>query len=114
MSKRTDMFARIADAMPEDVEVQEWVAKELERAGRSAAKTQERMDMALRVIKGHVVEPVSAKDFAHEVNLQFGAAHNWNTRTAAYYLRQLVLNGIAEEVPYEGKKTGPKMYIYVG
>ena len=114
MSKRTEMFARIAAAMPEDVEVQEWVAKELERAGRSAAKTQERLDMALRVIKGHVVEPVFAKDFAHEVNLQFGAAHNWNTRTAAYYLRQLVLNGVAEEVPYEGKKTGPKMYIYVG
>ena len=114
MSKRTDMLNRIASAMPEDVEVQEWIAKELERAGRSAAKTQERLDMALRVIKGHVMEPVSAKDFAHEVNLQFGVAHNWNTRTAAYYLRQLVLNGVAEEVPYEGKKTGPKMYIYVG
>ena len=32
MSKRTEMFARIAAAMPEDAEVQEWVAKELERA----------------------------------------------------------------------------------
>ena len=114
MSKRTEMFARIAAAMPEDAEVQEWIAKELERAGRSAAKTQERLDMALQIIKGHAVEAVCAKDFAHEVNLAFGASQNWNTRTAAYYLRQLVLKGVAEEVPYEDKKIGPKMYIYVG
>ena len=114
MSKRTEMFARIAAAMPEDAEVQEWVAKELERAGKSSAKTAERLDMALHVIKGHAVEPVCAKDFAREVNLQFGMEHNWNTRTAGYYLRQLVLSGVAEEVPYEDKKSGPKMYIYVG
>ena len=114
MSKRTEMFARIAAAMPEDAEVQEWVAKELERAGKSSSKTAERLDMALRAIKGHAVEPVCAKEFAREVNLQFGMEHNWNTRTAGYYLRQLVLNGVAEEVPYEDKKTGPKMYIYVG
>ena len=114
MSKRTEMFARIAAAMPEDVEVQEWMAKELERAGRSAAKTQERLDMALQVIKGHAVKAVCAKDFAHEINLAFGTAQNWNTRTAAYYLRQLVLKGMVEEVPYEEKKTGPKMYLYVG
>lgn len=114
MSKRTEMFKRIAKTMPNDVEVQEWVAKELERAGRSAAKTQERLDMALRVIKGHATNPVSAKDFAHEVNLQFGAGQGWNTRTAAYYLRQLVIKGVAEEMQYEEKKSGPKRYIYVG
>lgn len=116
MSKRTEMFARIAAAMPEDAEVQEWVAKELERAGKSSAKTAERLDMAIEVLKRHVSEDeaVSAKEFAHEVNLAFGANQNWNTRTAAYYLRQLVLNGVAEEVPYEDKKVGPKMYIYIG
>ena len=114
MSKRTEMFARIAVAMPEDVEVQEWVAKELERAGKSSAKTAERLDMALHAIKRHAVEPVCAKEFAREVNLQFGMEHNWNSRTAGYYLRQLVLKGVVEEVPYEGKKTGPKMYVYVG
>lgn len=114
MSKRTEMFARIAAAMHDDVEVQEWVAKELERAGKSSAKTAERLDMAIEVLKRHVAdgEAVSAKEFAREVNLQFGVDQNWNTRTAGYYLRQLVLNGVAEEVPYKDKKSGPKMYIY--
>ena len=67
MSKRTEMFARIAATMPEDAEVQEWVAKELERANKSAAKTAERLDMAIEVLKRHVSEDeaVSAKEFAH-------------------------------------------------
>ena len=113
MSKRTEMFARIAAAMPEDAEVQEWVAKELERAGKSSAKTAERLDMAIEVLKRHVTdgEAVSAKEFAHEVNALF-PGENWNTHTASYHLRQLVSKGEAEEVPNEYKKSGPKRYIY--
>ena len=114
MSKRTEMFARIAAAMPEDAEVQEWVTKELERANRSAAKTAERFDMAIEVLKRHVVEDeaISAKEFAHEVNRLF-PGQNWNTRTASYYLRMLVERHIADMVHTE-QKSAPKMYIYFG
>ena len=96
MSKRTEMFARIAAAMPEDAEVQEWVAKELERAGKSSAHVSED-------------EAVSAKEFAHEVNALF-PGQNWNTRTASYYLRLMVERKLAEVVP--GEKSSPKMYVW--
>jgi len=111
MSKRTEMFARIAAAMPEDAEVQEWVAKELERAGKSSAKTAERLDMAIKVLKRHVYdgEAVSAKEFAHEVNALF-PGQNWNTRTASYYLRLMVERKLAEVV--SGEKSSPKMYFW--
>lgn len=112
MSKRTEMFARIAAAMPEDAEVQEWVAKELERAGKSAAKTQERYDMASCIIRMYDTNPVCAKDFAHEINITYDPDDRWSTHTASYYLRQLVSKGEAEEVPNEDKKSGPKMYRY--
>ena len=113
MSKRTDMIARIIAAMPDDVEVQEWAAKELERINKSAAKTAERFDMAVEVLKRHVVEDeaVSAKEFAHEVNRLF-PGQNWNTRTASYYLRMLVEHNIADIVPTE-QKSAPKMYIWM-
>lgn len=111
MSKRTEMFARIAAAMPEDAEVQEWVAKELERAGKSSAKTAERLDMAIEALKRHVAdgEAVSAKEFAHEVNALF-PGENWNTRTASYYLRLMVERKLAEVVSNE--KSSPKMYFW--
>lgn len=111
MSKRTEMFARIAAAMPEDAEVQEWVAKELERAGKSSAKTAERLDMAIEVLKRHVAdgEAVSAKEFAHEVNALFHG-QNWNTRTASYYLRLMVERKLAKVV--SGEKSSPKMYFW--
>ena len=111
MSKRTEMFARIAAAMPEDAEVQEWVAKELERAGKSSAKTTERLDMAIEVLKRHTSEndAVSAKEFAHEVNALF-PGQNWNTRTASYYLRLMVERKLAEVVSNE--KSSPKMYFW--
>lgn len=111
MSKRTEMFARIAAAMPEDAEVQEWVAKELERAGKSSAKTAERLDMAIEVLKRHISEndAVSAKEFAHEVNALF-PGENWNTRTASYYLRLMVERKLAEVV--SGEKSSPKMYFW--
>ena len=107
MSKRTEMFARIAAAMPEDAEVQEWVAKELERAGKSSAKTAE----AIEVLKRHVAdgEAVSAKEFAREVNALF-PGQNWNTRTASYYLRLMVERKLAEVV--SGEKSSPKMYFW--
>ena len=111
MSKRTEMFARIAAAMPEDAEVQEWVAKELERAEKSSAKTAERLDMAIEVLKRHVAEDeaVSAKELAHEVNALF-PGQNWNTRTASYYLRLMVERKLAEVV--SGGKSSPKMYMW--
>ena len=111
MSKRTEMFARIAAAMPEDVEVQEWVVKELERAGKSSAKTAERLDMAIEVLKRHISEDeaVSAKEFAYEVNALF-PGQNWNTRTASYYLRLMVERKLAEVV--SGEKSSPKMYVW--
>ena len=111
MSKRTEMFARIAAAMPEDAEVQEWVAKELERAGKSSAKTAERLDMAIEVLKNHISEndAISAKEFAHEVNALF-PGQNWNTRTASYYLRLMVERRLAEVV--SSAKSAPKMYVW--
>lgn len=112
MSKRTKMFARIAAAMPEDAEVQEWVAKELERAGKSAAKTQERYDMASCTIRMYATNPVSAKEFANDINITYDPDDRWSTHTASYYLRQLVSKGEAEEVPNEDKKSGPKRYKY--
>jgi len=113
MSKRTEMFARIAAAMPDDAEVQEWCSRELDRAGKSAAKTQERYDMASCSIRQHdATNPVCAKEFADEINRVYDPDNKWSTHTASYYLRQLVSKGEAEEVPNEGKKSGPKMYIY--
>lgn len=111
MSKRTEMFVRIAAAMPEDAEVQEWVAKELERAGKSSAKTAERLDMAIEALKHHVAdgEAVSAKEFAHEVNALF-PGESWNTRTASYYLRLMVERKLAEVV--SGEESSPKMYFW--
>ena len=111
MSKRTEMFTRIAAAMPKDAEVQEWVAKELERAGKSSAKTAERLDMAIEVLKRHVSEneAVSAKEFAHEVNDVF-PGQNWNTRTASYYLRLMVERKLAKVML--GEKSSPKMYFW--
>ena len=111
MSKRTEMLNRIADAMPEDAEVQEWVAKELERAGRSAVKTQKRLDMAIEALKRHISEDeaICAKEFAHEVNRLF-PGQNWNTRTASYYLRLMVERKLAEVV--SGEKSSPKLYFW--
>lgn len=112
MSKRTNMICRIMDAMPDDAEVQEWCSRELDRAGKSAAKTQERYDMASCTIRRHAINPVCAKEFADEINITYDPDRKWSTHTASYYLRQLVSKGEAEEVPNEGKKSGPKMYIY--
>lgn len=113
MSKRTNMICRIMDAMPDDAEVQEWCSRELDRAGKSAAKTQERYDMASCSIRVHdATNPVCAKEFADEINRVYDPDDRWSTHTASYYLRQLVSKGEAEEVPNEGKKSGPKMYIY--
>ena len=112
MSKRTNMICRIMDAMPDDAEVQEWCSRELDRAGKSAAKTQERYDMASCSIRMHAANPVCAKEFADEINLVYDPDRKWSTHTASYYLRQLVSKGEAEEVPNEDKKSGPKMYIY--
>ena len=113
MSKRTNMICRIMDAMPDDAEVQEWCSRELDRAGKSAAKTQERYDMASCSIRVHdATNPVCAKEFADEINRVYDPDSKWSTHTASYYLRQLVSKGEAEEVPNEGKKSGPKMYIY--
>lgn len=113
MSKRTNMIRRIMDAMPDDAEVQEWCSRELDRAGKSAAKTQERYDMASCSIRQHdATNPVCAKEFADEINRVYDPDDKWSTHTASYYLRQLVSKGEAEEVPNEGKKSGPKMYIY--
>lgn len=114
MSKRTEMFKRIMDAMPEDAEVQEYCAKEIERAGRSASKTAKRLNAAIEAIKMCAMEPVCAKDFAAKVNSVYDDERPWTTRTASYYLRQMVLRNIVEEVEYEDDKKGPKMYAYVG
>lgn len=109
MSKRTNMICRIMDAMPDDAEVQEWCSRELDRAGKSAAKTQERYDMASCSIRMHdATNPVCAKEFADEINITYDPDDRWSARTASYYLRQLVSKGEAEEV----SKSGPKMYIY--
>lgn len=109
MSKRTNMIRRIMDAMPDDAEVQEWCSRELDRAGKSAAKTQERYDMASCSIRMHdATNPVCAKEFADEINRVYDPDDKWSTHTASYYLRQLVSKGEAEEV----SKSGPKMYIY--
>ena len=112
MSKRTNMICRIMNAMPDDAEVQEWCSRELDRAGKSAAKTQERYDMASCSIRMHDTNPVCAKEFADEINRVYDPDDRWSTHTASYYLRQLVSKGEAEEVPNEDKKSGPKRYIY--
>ena len=112
MSKRTNMICRIMDAMPDDAEVQEWCSRELDRAGKSAAKTQERYDMASCTIRMYDTNPVCAKEFADEINTTYDPDDRWTTHTASYYLRQLVSKGEAEEVPNEDKKSGPKMYKY--
>ena len=112
MSTRADMFKRIADAMPQDAEVQEYCAKMLANASKSFEKTAVRLEIARTAIKNFAANAVTAKEFAQFVNTNCNPDQDWNTRTATYYLRQLVLNGVAEEVPYKDKKTGPKMYIY--
>lgn len=112
MSKRTNMIRRIMDAMPDDAEVQEWCSRELDRAGKSAAKTQERYEMASCSIRQHDTNPVSAKEFADEINRVYDPDDKWSTQTASYYLRKLVSKGEAEEVSNDDKKSGPKMYKY--
>ena len=113
MSKRSEMMQRIMDAMPNDAEVQAFCAREIERAGRSAAKTAERLDMAIIVLKNHTdpeCDAICAKDFAHEVNSYF-PGESWNTRTASYYLRMMVDRKLADVVPTSGKSS-PKHYIW--
>lgn len=112
MSARTDMFKRIANAMPQDAEVQEYCAKMLENASKSSVKTKQRFELALTAIKNFAVEPVCAKEFAHFVNSNCNPDQNWNTRTASFYLRELVKNSYAECVEREDGKSGPKQYIY--
>lgn len=113
MSKRTDMFKRIMAAMPEDSEVQTWCAAQIEHAGKSAQKTSERLNMAREVIADHVGEDNAtySKEFASEVNARF-PGEQWNVRTASYYLRQLVSEGVAQEVSLAAKGA-PKMYMAV-
>lgn len=112
MSARTDMFKRIADAMPQDAEVQEYCAKMLANASKSSEKTAARLEIARTAIKNFAVNPVTAKEFAHFVNSNCNPDQNWNTRTASFYLRELVKNGYAEHVEREDGKSGPKQYIY--
>lgn len=112
MSVRTDMFKRIADAMPQDAEVQEYCAKMLANASKSSEKTAARLEIARTAIKNFADNAVTAKEFAQFINTNCNLDQDWNTRTAGYYLHQLVLKGVVEEVAYEDKKTGPKMYVY--
>lgn len=112
MSARTDMFKRIADAMPEDAEVQEYCTKMLASASKSSEKTTARLEIARTAIKNFVVNPVTAKEFAQFVNTNCNSGQNWNTRTASFYLRKLVEEKCAEYVEREDGKSGPKQYIY--
>lgn len=114
MSTRTDMFKRIAMAMPQDAEVQEYCHKMLASASKSSEKTAVRLEIARTAIKNFVVNPVTAKEFAQFINTNCNPDRSWNTRTASFYLRKLVEEQCAEYVEREDGKSGPKQYIYVG
>ena len=114
MSTRTDMFKRIADAMPQDAEVQEYCAKMLANASKSSEKTAARLEIARTAIKNFAVNPVTAKEFAQFINTNCNPGQSWNTRTASFYLRKLVEEKYAEHVEREDGKSGPKQYIYIG
>ena len=113
ISTRSRMYARIMDAMPDDKEVQEFCAKEIERNDKVAKKTADKLEMALETIKGHAAVAVGTKDFAREVNLKFNPETRWGARTASYYLRKLVEQGRVEEIVPE-KKSESKKYLYIG
>lgn len=113
LSNRSRIYIRIMEAMPDDREVQELCAKEIERNEKVAQKSANKLDMALETIKGHAAEAVGSKDFAREVNLKFNPETRWGARTASYYLRKLVEQGHAEEVVPE-KKGESKKYLYIG
>lgn len=113
VSTKTRLYMRIMEAMYDDAEVVAMCQAEIDRAKKSAEKTADRLATALSVIKFFTdpEKPVCAKDFARKVNQSCG--ENWNTRTASYYLRELVKQGVVEEVEVEAK-SAPKHYVYVG
>lgn len=112
MSTRTRLYMRIIEKMADDAEVVAMCEKEIARAAKSAEKTADKYAKALSVMKGHAVEPVCARDLAHEIQLKYGTDERWTTQGASYYLRRMVKEGIVEEAAVEDSKV--KHYIYAG
>lgn len=110
MSKRTDMIHRIVAAMPDDAEVQVWGTRELERAGKSAARTRERASIAEDTLMCEV-HPVTAKQLAEKINKRYPKQDTWNPRTASYYLSALVKQGKAVYTVSTEKKCREYEYV---
>ena len=106
---RSRMLVRIMEAMPDDVEVQEWCAMAIAREKARSEKSERKMNAALTVFTVKVEDSVSAREFAELVNESGLVEEVWTTRSASYYLRRMVETGVA--VPVEGAKGEPKRYV---
>lgn len=115
VSTKSRMYARIMEAMPQDAEVQEYCKRHIDKIQAGQDKTKTRLDMAMNIAMRYddVDNPVCAKVVASKVNTDYGLAGDdrWTTRTASYYLNQLVKDG-KMEVAEEPKS--PKSYYYIG
>lgn len=115
VSTKSRMYARIMEAMPQDEEVQEYCKRHIDKIQAGQDKTKMRLDMAMNIAMRYddVDNPVCAKVVASKVNTDYGLAgdNRWTTRTASYYLNQLVKDG-KMEVAEEPKS--PKSYYYIG
>lgn len=119
---RTDMFNRIAEALPEDAEVQEFCTKQL--AGTK--KSQEKADIieaAVLEILGKLGPSTSTEvaRFAAQNGYPLAPGQNgWSSNSVGYYARKLVDGGkLTAEKPVVGvnskgkEKTGPKVFSLV-
>ena len=123
MTKK-EMFAKIAEALSEDVEVVEFCNKEIaaldkknEKARERAAKKKAQVDEMKEAIKDTLTSEFrTAADIAEEI-----IAAGWTEATAGkviYRLNALAKEGIAEktDMPFEtseGKKSVRKAYKLV-
>lgn len=114
---QSDIYRRIAAAMPSDEEVQALCRKYIERADKSSANRTAKMDAVRRAL-GQVMgttetesQGVSAKEVAAWMNengyaTQLCDKGQWSPQGAGYYLRALVKEGTVTEID-----GSPKTYV---
>lgn len=113
-STRRQVYVRIMEAMPEDVEVQDMCRKQIDQIDKQAAKTADKYQFVRERAAMLGADGMSARDFARKLN-ESGASvagYRFATQGASYYLRKMVEEGVVEEMPAE--KGQPKKYVYVG
>ena len=107
MSK-TDMYARIKAAMPEDAEVVEFCDKYLAKADARKNRADMRLQIARKAVEKidgeHTAKEIA--DFINE-NDMAGEGDAWTAPRAVYYLNKLAESGIVVKTD---KGSKPNIY----